>query len=678
MEEEKQTPTLEELKPTKKDFYFSRIYDVYHVAGLENPKELAQKACDEYVRDFEEFTKYYSDKLDTAKDHEIFLDHARYLTVAGYHKFGRLIALQDQYNFSDVKNKEKLHIEIEELQSNFTYWRLQGVYEITDEALESGQTGWMCKLEGALGLPHELDYDRARYAYDGTSMRPQDRAVGVQQGFAVETRQFLGANIHHAKSDKQKQVLLDQLIYFKQKYLEKQLTVLAHRAGTMSAAITGSSNFPTKRNRAKLDRVDIEERDFMKWYNASFRYAKSAILNAATDEEKKELAWRKYQKGIIEDVAVIIDIDNGDMAGFNRTAFVNGTARKIRALPTVELVSRALRLVEEFQKDMKKPVFTSRHSVWNAANDLAQTIEEEAIEIEKGDSVLMEFAGGEMRDTPSCDRIQIYFEDKPSERVRKALKSAAWRWSPTNEVWQRKRTDNAINSAKMIVKKTYMPEYLENSISVSVIEPVQKDDPFGLDKAVNEIIEDIKKKDGEPLVCAGSELKFQEPGGIEKSTEKVVSEEPTEEKIPEELTRGKKDKKPLTSAVEKIKKVEKVDYTIPFSMPEKQEILRQASVGFIVFRMDNDLKVMTDDEIEIAWSATTANIRKEFMNCDSIRGDKPVHYMIEPHSLKIWASFDKVDVSKNKPFLSGKKTVKWLREIFKIPDPDAAQGDLFL
>lgn len=39
-------------------------------------------------------------------------------------------------------------------------------------------------------------------------------------------------------------------------------------------------------------------------------------------------------------------------------------------------------------------------------------------------------------------RIQIFFEEKPDVEVRSILKSHAFKWSPTNEAWQRQLTSN--------------------------------------------------------------------------------------------------------------------------------------------------------------------------------------------------------------------------------------------
>lgn len=50
-------------------------------------------------------------------------------------------------------------------------------------------------------------------------------------------------------------------------------------------------------------------------------------------------------------------------------------------------------------------------------------------------------------------RLQLFFDGKPSADIRDMLKSHAFRWSPSNEAWQRQLTNNAKYETKILLKE---------------------------------------------------------------------------------------------------------------------------------------------------------------------------------------------------------------------------------
>ena len=61
-----------------------------------------------------------------------------------------------------------------------------------------------------------------------------------------------------------------------------------------------------------------------------------------------------------------------------------------------------------------------------------------------------EFDGGTVEANKEDNRLQIYFEEKPDEKTREALKENGFRWSPKAGAWQRQLNDNAIYAADRI------------------------------------------------------------------------------------------------------------------------------------------------------------------------------------------------------------------------------------
>ena len=58
-----------------------------------------------------------------------------------------------------------------------------------------------------------------------------------------------------------------------------------------------------------------------------------------------------------------------------------------------------------------------------------------------------EFDGGTVEMNREDNRLQIFFEEKPDEQTREALKENGFRWSPKAGAWQRQLNDNAIYAA---------------------------------------------------------------------------------------------------------------------------------------------------------------------------------------------------------------------------------------
>ena len=60
------------------------------------------------------------------------------------------------------------------------------------------------------------------------------------------------------------------------------------------------------------------------------------------------------------------------------------------------------------------------------------------------------FDGGKVEANTEANRLQIFFEDKPDEATREALKSNGFRWSPKAGAWQRQLTSNAYYAADYV------------------------------------------------------------------------------------------------------------------------------------------------------------------------------------------------------------------------------------
>ena len=58
-----------------------------------------------------------------------------------------------------------------------------------------------------------------------------------------------------------------------------------------------------------------------------------------------------------------------------------------------------------------------------------------------------EFDGGRAEANTEMNRLQLFFDEKPSENQRALLKANGFKWAPSQDAWQRQLTANAIYAA---------------------------------------------------------------------------------------------------------------------------------------------------------------------------------------------------------------------------------------
>jgi len=61
-----------------------------------------------------------------------------------------------------------------------------------------------------------------------------------------------------------------------------------------------------------------------------------------------------------------------------------------------------------------------------------------------------DFVGGYADANADINRLQLFFDERPNDQQRAALKAHGFKWSPSQDAWQRQLTDNAIYSAGRI------------------------------------------------------------------------------------------------------------------------------------------------------------------------------------------------------------------------------------
>ncbi len=110
--------------------------------------------------------------------------------------------------------------------------------------------------------------------------------------------------------------------------------------------------------------------------------------------------------------------------------------------------------VSELTENMRRryPLQTQPYPPYMLTNNSAEVrrlrkrVEELSAEHEAG-YVGWAFEGGTVEANKELCRLQIFFDEKPSEEKRNALKMNGFHWSPNAGAWQRQLNGNAIHAA---------------------------------------------------------------------------------------------------------------------------------------------------------------------------------------------------------------------------------------
>jgi hypothetical protein len=294
----------------------------------------------------------------------------------------------------------------------------------------------------------------AERAYAGISFSPDKRADQLQAGYVEHMQNVHDSFINKIKPE-QKELLISELEKYKQGYLRKYIAWMDALGRTISPMITGPSNFPVSSNKKKQnterrrsDELSIFDKKAQKAINKKLGLSTSAISSDDPQaiqrlKEKLETLEANHQK--MKDANQIIR---------NKKTSDDD---KIKSLTEIGFS-------QEESKELLSPDFTGRKgfasfSLTNNNANIKRT-KGRIKELEKraGDiTESIQVGDIEIIDNVEDNRVQIVFDGKPSEEIRKKLKANGFRWSPKKQVWQRQRNTNVVALAKRLVADETKP-----------------------------------------------------------------------------------------------------------------------------------------------------------------------------------------------------------------------------
>ncbi len=209
-----------------------------------------------------------------------------------------------------------------------------------------------------------------------------------------------------------------------------------------------------KRNRW----TDNKYAAFREWREKALKAILRQIEDAKPEAQKLEENWDRIKKSILISAKTITDIDSGTNTYSSRPLFVNsitGLIKRMAENGQAEHVRRAVELVREINGKHEKPIITEKNAIFELVT-VAEEKQADNKALAERENKTFDFEGGKVIINYAIDRIQIKHEVKPNAEVITALKKSAFKWSPSQQVWQRQLTLNAqYATEKLTSVKTY-------------------------------------------------------------------------------------------------------------------------------------------------------------------------------------------------------------------------------
>jgi len=290
-----------------------------------------------------------------------------------------------------------------------------------------------------------INKDIAARSHHNISFFPEERATSEINGFAAHVQSIYEEINKHARSDTQREYLINQMVIFQGNYAHKYNDYLSAKGRCISSFITGGSNFPVRRAEKANNAEHNKYEDMSEWIER----AKAAIL-------------REMKKMAVEEAGGDVEVLKRKIAMLENSHEAMVESNKIiRKSTTQEEKVKAIMdktgLKEETVLTMFKPDYLGNIGFvgWQLQNSNANihSAKKRLAELETKEATPtsdITFAGGSIVDNSEADRVQIHFDAIPEEAMRTKLKGEGWKWSPHNVCWQRKRTLMAMSSAKRI------------------------------------------------------------------------------------------------------------------------------------------------------------------------------------------------------------------------------------
>ncbi|MCY0985775.1 class I SAM-dependent methyltransferase [Nannocystis sp. ILAH1] len=286
-------------------------------------------------------------------------------------------------------------------------------------------------------IPREL----AERAHMGTSHVPDRRGQQVRDGYLEHMRRVWHALQRRARDEAELTQALALFRQYRVDWLKRQREVLSARAGLVSTLVAGPSRFPVRQQAKRSQVYEKRVNEFLDWDERRQR----AMLHEVRPSEPRvissdrsdavELLQRKVEAGRV--------LQQRMRAANQIIRRKLPDEQKIEQLGTLGIKpgSAAELLKKDFAGRIGFPDYELTNNLANIRRMEQRIAELQQERARPADSFT--FDGGRVEENTDKNRVQIFFDSKPSFEVRERLKRSGFRWAPSDGAWQRQRNEAA-------------------------------------------------------------------------------------------------------------------------------------------------------------------------------------------------------------------------------------------
>ena len=253
-------------------------------------------------------------------------------------------------------------------------------------------------------------------------------------------------NIAQQQKSKVDSMYHDKIDYYFHLYARKLAQNLNgfHEIGTRcpSVLITGAGNFPVKKKEKQMNAYRKNAQEYEEIQEILYKIKGIGMGGISSDNPK---AMEKLKEKLFT-----LEQNQEQMKQ------VNAYYKKHKTLEGCSLLSEdeKKRLTSYIEKDYNAEKRPYNSFTLTNNNAKIKHTKQRIAELEKRDSLDFlngwKFESGEVIANKEVNRLQIVFDEKPEEELRAKLKLNGFKWSPSQNAWQRLLNQNAVRAVKRI------------------------------------------------------------------------------------------------------------------------------------------------------------------------------------------------------------------------------------